>query len=345
MQRAYQRNNRSGVLKKACTSTQLLLEEAKNHGVTWEKISYANMYKLQYKKNIHYFHGQVPSTTTAFARYCSNNKWICSDVLRANGISVNNGTLLKKNDSRAHQLEVYASLKKPLAVKPTGSARGNHVFLNIRNQKEYISAIKIIFHAAGEREGSVLVEEMFVGEEYRILATQEKILSVIKRLPANVTGDGVASIALLIALKNKDPLREKIDTYKKIKKGKRLKAYLANQGFTLDSIVSKGQKVFLYAPSSSNMNLGGDTVDVTDDIHPSVKKIIMRAMKSIPGLSLAGIDYMTQDIFSQQRESIYRIIEVNASPSFDWNEFPIQGKRRNVSYEILKIMFPEIAPL
>ena len=90
------------------------------------------------------------------------------------------------------------------------------------------------------------------------------------------------------------------------------------------------------------MDLGGDTIDITDSIHSSVKKVVLRIMKSIPGLSLAGIDYMSKDIFSEQNLDVYRVIEVNNSPSLDWNEFPLVGKRRNVSFEILKIMFPEL---
>ncbi|MBT6034227.1 MAG: hypothetical protein HOH01_01410 [Candidatus Jacksonbacteria bacterium] len=98
----------------------------------------------------------------------------------------------------------------------------------------------------------------------------------------------------------------------------------------------------MHPSTASDMDLGGDTIDITASIHPSVKKVALQVMKSIPGLSLAGIDYMSQDIFSNQTPARYRIIEVNTSPSLDWNEFPLVGKRRNVSYEVLKIMFPEL---
>ena len=63
-------------------------------------------------------------------------------------------------------------------------------------------------------------------------------------------------------------------------------------------------------------------------------------MESIPGLSLAGIDYMTKDISSEQTNNNYKIIEVNACPSLDWNQHPLQGPTRNIALEFLKIMYP-----
>ena len=147
---------------------------------------------------------------------------------------------------------------------------------------------------------------------------------------------------MLVELKNADPLRKSVDTYKKIKLEKEVEAYLSLQDLTINSVLKKDQQVYLQPSTPSDMDLGGDTIDITDSIHSSVKKVVLRIMKSIPGLSLAGIDYMSKDIFSEQNLDVYRVIEVNNSPSLDWNEFPLVGKRRNVSFEILKIMFPEL---
>jgi D-alanine-D-alanine ligase-like ATP-grasp enzyme len=62
----------------------------------------------------------------------------------------------------------------------------------------------------------------------------------------------------------------------------------------------------------------------------------------MPGLALTGIDYMTKDISAPQTKHNYRVIEINASPSLDWNEFPLEGPRRRIAYEFLKIMFPNL---
>lgn len=335
-------NNGERLLRSASKSTLLLLKEAEKYGIKWENIKYTNVYKLCYKKNVQYFYAQLPSTTTAVAAYCCKNKNITNNILNNNNISVNKSLLIKKEDSRDYKEKIYNSLRKPLVVKPTSSLRGNNVCLNVSNKKDFFSSLRNIFDAYGDQKVSALVEEMFVAEEYRILATQNKILSIIHRLPANVVGDGISSIKKLVRIKNTDPLRESINTYKKIRIEKKLKENLVLQGLTIDSVLKKDQQVYLHPSSASDMDLGGDTIDVTDSIHPSVKKVVLRIMRSIPGLSLSGIDYMSKDIFSEQTPDKYRIIEVNNSPSLDWNEFPLEGKRRNVSFEILKIMFPEL---
>ncbi|MBT7008807.1 MAG: hypothetical protein HN964_05190 [Candidatus Jacksonbacteria bacterium] len=318
------------------------IKEAVKRGIQCEILKDTCAYKLQYKKKVRYFYDLTPSTTTAFAIYCCKNKNITNNILSNNKVSVNKGMLIKKDDSKVHKEKIYNSLIKPLAVKPANSLQGNNVFLNVNSKREFFSSLKRIFDAYGDRRVSVLAEEMFVGEEYRILATQNKILSVIHRLPANVVGDGASSIKKLVEIKNADPLRKSVDTYKKIKLEKEVEAYLSLQDLTINSVLKKDQQVYLQPSTPSDMDLGGDTIDITDSIHSSVKKVVLRIMKSIPGLSLAGIDYMSKDIFSEQNLDVYRVIEVNNSPSLDWNEFPLVGKRRNVSFEILKIMFPEL---
>src|SRR3989338_5243286 len=326
---------------KASQSTLLILKEAEKHGVAWENIKYTDVYRMQYKKNVQYFYARVPSLTTSFAGHCCRDKNITNNMLQHNGVSVNKSFLLKRTDVKKYYSEVYRHLQKPLVVKPSNSSLGYGVFLNITNKRDYLLAIERVFNEHAKHGTHVLVEEMFTGEEYRILATQKSILSVIKRVPAHVVGDGVLSIERLIEKKNSNTLRESVDTYKKMTLNKKLITYLKDQDLTLAAVLEKGKYVMLYPHSSSDISLGGDTIDMTDRIHPSVKTRVLRAMNSIPGLTLAGIDYMTPDIFSEQTPDIYSVIEINASPAIDWNEFPLQGKRRRVAYEILKIMFPE----
>lgn len=329
-------------LKKVSFSTVLILEEAERVGVEWEKIAYTGLFKLCYKNQVKYFHAQIPSTTTEFAAYICNNKRISKHILSEAGISVSKGYQIEFEDKKPYRLRVFEVLKKPLVVKPVNDQQGTNVFLNIKTEEDYIAASRKIYRYYGKNKVEIVVEEMFVGDEYRVLATQEKILSVIKRVPANVVGDGRLIIRKLIEQKNLDPIRVKVNTYKSIVLDEVVTNYLANQNLSLRSVLPKGKRVFLRPHSPLDITLGGDTIDVTDRIHPSVKAVIEKVMKSIPGLSLAGIDYMTKDIESEQTAENYKIIEVNASPSLDWNEFPIEGPQRKIAYEFLKIIFPDL---
>lgn len=329
-------------LSKISKSTLLVLEEAEKHGIQWETIPCTNLFKLSYKDEERFFYGQIPSETTAFAYYCCKDKRVARNLLEQAGISVAKGFLIKPSDEKAYREELFDSLQKPLVVKPVSDMQGNNVHLNISTKAEYFKAITDVYEFYGEKEVDLLVEEMFSGVEYRILATPEKVLSIIQRIPANVTGDGSSTIQELIAAKNADPLRQELPTYKEIAINDALQKHLRSQKLELQSILPKGKQVFLLPHGPHDISQGGDTVDVTDRVHNSVTEIAISVVKSIPGLALTGIDFMTKDIFAQQTAESYRIIEINASPSLDWNQYPLQGEERNITYDFLKTMFQNL---
>jgi glutamate--cysteine ligase len=320
----------------------MVLEEADKCGVLWEIIPFTSMFKLSYLDSTKFFHGQTPSETTEYASYCCENKDVANSILSDVGISISKGHLLKYTDSHKDRKMLFNQLEKPLVVKPANSQQGTNVYTNIKTYNKYATSIKNIYARHSRRKVDILVEEMFIGDEYRILATQDKILSVIKRIAANVVGDGVSTISELAGIKNQDPIRLEMSTYKGITIDKNVILFLKKQGFKPSTILSKGERVFLRNQGPLDISLGGDTIDVTDMIHPSVEKIVKKIMKSMPGLALTGIDYMTKDISASQTKHNYRVIEINASPSLDWNEFPLEGPRRRIAYEFLKIMFPNL---
>jgi D-alanine-D-alanine ligase-like ATP-grasp enzyme len=328
--------------KKISKSTLLILEEAEKHEVSWDKIKNTTLFKLTYKGITKYFHGQIPSETTAFAYYACKNKRITRNLLEGAGLAVVNGFLIKHSDKNKYRSRLFQRLKKPLVIKPVDQMQGDNVFLNIKTEYEYIDAIQKTYSYYGQTKVNVLVEEMFIGDEYRILATQDKVLSIIKRIAPNIIGNGKSTINDLILIKNQNPLRESIPIYSKIFTNEIVETYLSKQNLTLKSILKKDRHVFLMDHSSHDIAHGGDTVDVTDTVHESVKTNVLKIMKSIPGLSLGGIDYMTKNITIEQTNENYRIIEVNASPSLDWNQYPLQGPIRNIALDFLKIMFPNL---
>ncbi|MFC1653491.1 hypothetical protein ACFL1M_01440 [Patescibacteria group bacterium] len=331
-------------IKRVPLSNILILKEAERCGVEWEKIPYTKLYKLTYNGVVKFFHFQIPSETSSSAVYCCNNKRITRNILSKSGISVSNGFLIRGSDKDSYRLSVFNSLKKPVVVKPTNLSQAKNVSIGISSKKEYVESIDKINQYNGGKKTSVLVEEMFVGDEYRILTSREKILGVMRRIPANLIGDGKSTIEELIIEKNKDPLRGEYYPLSKIVINKLLIDHINSQGLNLDSIVEKNKKIFLLKKSPTPIDDGGDTVDVTGCVHSSVHEIVSRIMKAIPGLSLAGIDYMTKDISKVQTEENYSVIEINASPSIDWQELPAVGEQRNISFEFLKIMFPDLRP-
>jgi D-alanine-D-alanine ligase-like ATP-grasp enzyme len=187
-----------------------------------------------------------------------------------------------------------------------------------------------------------LVEPQFEGTEYRLLATRTKLLAATKRVPANVSGDGENDIQYLINEKNDDPRRNGImeNVFPKIPTDSTLIRHLRKQKLTLGSVL--GYNRLVYLRKNSNISTGGDGVDVTDIVHPDIAEIAMNAVRAIPGLRYAGVDFMTnKSIDSVPGKDTYRIIEMNASPGFDIHHFPYSGKSRDVASGIVDALFPE----
>ncbi len=317
---------------------QMVIEEAERHGMTWELLNDTDVVKVTHQGKTEYFRNRAPSTTRVPATKICQNKAATSAFLRAANVNVVRGLTVLATDSKEYLQEVWDSLHKPLVIKPTQGMHGDAVHVGITTPEEYFSLIQSYF-ISPLYTGGLIIEEMFEGKEYRIIVTQEKIVAVMERIPAFVTGDGEHTIEELIAQKNALPIRNvSQDIYPHIKIDDDLLATLKRQEKQMNTVPNKDEIVHLRRVS--NVMAGGETVDRTDEIHSSVAEIAMKTIQAIPGLSWAGIDFMTTDLFSQQNENSYRIIEVNAAPEFDMHELPMQGKARPVSYEFLRLMFP-----
>lgn len=261
--------------------------------------------------------------------------------LQRNDISVCQGQEFSPTENQKI-IRYFDRIRKPVVVKPAASTcNGESVYMNIssKNQLE-----KVLDKLVKLKYPSVVIEEQFSNApEYRILATREKVCGIINRVPANVIGDGKHTIKELVEIKNSDYNRgdEYIDPKPlwKIIIDDIVLDHLEKQGLTLNTVIEKDKKVFLRA--NSNAGAGGDTIDYTDKVHPSVNKLALKVINSIPELPYAGIDLLSKDITKKQTKDSYVIIELNTDPGLRIHYFPMVGKCRNVAKDIIDINFPE----
>ncbi len=323
-------------------STNLILETAKENGIKCKEIPYTGLFLLTYQGKSEYIHAQPPTNNTRTAVYCCKNKAIAKSILSSHKISVPKGFMIKKSDKINYWKSIYKTLNKPVVVKPIDSSLAFNVFANITSEKDYISAIKTIFKHYGKLNQDLLVEEMFIGTEYRILVTDKKILGIMSRVPANVVGDGIHTITQLVELKNTHLWRGGKYALHPIKITNKEVLYLKRNNWRLNDVPSKKQLVQLHEASTTNIDDGGDTIDCTSIAHPSVTKIAINAVRSIPGLRWAGMDFFSKDITKLQSPSDYIVLEINTSPNISWQEFPAIGPRRHIALEYLKTIFPNL---
>ena len=322
-------------------SSRILAKEAVKRGI---KINHINNYQkemafleLSYKNHFEYILGSNISKTTVCATYAVENKSITKSLLTRAKISVAKGKLFnKKNINEVY--EFIDRIKYPIVIKPFDGAHGDLVFIGIKNRIDFDEKVKKIF----QNHNYVLVEKEFKGKEFRFIAGRNKIFAVAHREPANVVGDGTHTIRELIKIKNQDPRRGEGHIYPltKIKIDNSIKQYLREQKREMENILPSGKKIYLR--KNSNLSTGGDSIDVTDQVHPELKKIAVKTIRAIPGFAYGGIDIMSnKDISKKPTKNSYIIIELNPSPGLRMHHFPAIGKSRNVAKEIIDILFPE----
>lgn len=341
----YELHSPKGVVKNknVSNSSRLVLLEAEKYGVKWRILPCTQIIELKYNGILKTYYHQVPSATTALAKYSCNNKRVTTNLLHAAGISVPKGFRLSHESTQEYVRSTFDHLSKPLVVKPSNGTWGEAIALNITTYAQYQRAVQAALDYSGQKNEVAVVEEMVPGREYRILATQEKVIGVLYRRPASVVGDGKRSIKALIKEKNKNPIRgpkNSTMSHFKIRMDEKMRLLLGESGSSFSTVPAKGERVFLRRVS--NISQGGDAIDMTDSVHCSVKDIALKAMRSIPGLAFAGIDFLTTDITQEQTEKSYAIIEINDSPGFDIHDFPYRGKNRHAAREFLFLMFPEL---
>lgn len=322
---------------KFCIAARLILEEAYSRKIIIDEISSGEVCELKFGDHIEYLRSRCSSKTTSVANYICRHKDISKDFLSLAGLSLAKGkTFMNDQLNRAIS---YCEKEKlwPIVAKPVSAGNGRSVFVGIKNKKE----LKKIWGEIDDKEGKNLIEECHEGVETRVLVTREKALAAIQRVPANVTGNGKSTIQDLIYEKNLDPRRKESEDEPivKIKIDAAMLLKLESEGLNLSSIVEKDKTVFLR--NNSNISTGGDSYDVTDEVHESVKEIALKAINSIPGLLYAGVDILSKDFRKPQTKDSYIVVEINSNPGIDMHHFPYSGKPRNVAKDIVDVIFPE----
>ena len=147
----------------------------------------------------------------------------------------------------------------------------------------------------------------------------------------------------LVAAKNTDPLRGdgSRSPLKKIALGDIELLQLKEQGLTPDSVPASGQIVQLRA--NSNISTGGDSIDMTDQMHDSYKQLAVGIAHAM-GAKVCGVDLIIPDLMKPAEPSLssWGVIEANFNPMMMMHIFPYQGKSRRLTKNVIKMLFPEV---
>lgn len=320
-------------------STSLLINAAREKGLTYELLP-ERAFCISNKKTSQYFKGTSFPCNSTVASLLSGNKYFLRKILKRYSIPVPK-TIRLRNVSQWQQV-LSSTLSFPLVVKPSSAAHAHGSSMNIISEDELRRAVRRAFDYMKKNKAgkTVLVEEFFTGHDLRLFVIGDRVVSVLQREPAYVIGDGKNTIRTLISAFNQEwrssikydlplcPIPLDTETARRLHRNK----------MTLNSIPKNEEKVTVRW--NANVSTGGRAIDVTDTVHPNIKKLAVQ-IAHIARLEISGVDILCKDLSSGDVSAAnVCVLETNDSPGVDIHHFPFVGKGVNISGMILDHIFP-----
>jgi cyanophycin synthetase len=313
-------------------STKAIVEAAKRRGIPTHRVGDESLVRLGHGCRAKRIQATTTDRTSIIGVDIAGNKQLTKRVLAGAGLPAPDGCVVRTREDAAECLQ---RLRPPLVVKPLDGNQGRGVSLNLTAPDQVMEA----FDLAAGVSPDVIVEEMYRGNDYRVVVVNGKMVAAAQRIPAHVWGDDEHTISELIDIANHDPRRgdhhEKPLT--KISTDPLVHAILKRHGRSLDDVPKKGEMVLLR--ESANLSTGGMAKDVTECVHPSFRRLCERAARVV-GLDVCGVDLVVPDI-TQPFDARGGIVEVNASPGIRMHHFPSDGQPRDVGGAIVDMLFPD----
>jgi D-alanine-D-alanine ligase-like ATP-grasp enzyme len=260
---------------------------------------------------------------TLQVRKASRSKKQARDMFSRHDIPHARGTLFL-NPWTAHRFAREYGF--PLCIKPnvSGFSRGSHFPINdYRELWKAALLVKVWWPTS-------IVEQYLLGANYRVLATNDGLVSVIRRYPPFVDGNGRDTIGTLIDTENR--VREEMGlfpTIHPIQKSQATIDYLRRQHKTLDTVPADGERVYTF--NRIALAPGGVIEVIDQSTIPAVNRELFLKVVNAFDAKLFGIDV----IFEEGIETDYRqqrciFLEVNSRPYTRMHNFPRYGMRENL---------------
>lgn len=318
-------------LHKLGPSTEAIYNAARQRKIPVERIGTNSYLRLGTGKKQKSVQATISSQTSYLAVENSCDKDMTKNLLKGYGLPVPSGDVV------SNEYELLQSAEKigyPLVIKPLNGRQGQNIVTNIQNDTDLIAA----FHCVFSEGTSYILERFYAGNDYRFFVVNGELVAASLRLPPFVIGDGYKTIGELIEEENQNPLRgeghEK--AMSKIPMDERTVVHLEKSGYSLESVLKKGESVEVLG--NANLSTGGSAIDVTDDVHSDYRKMAIEAAEAV-GLDIAGIDILSSDVTVPYVEGEAAILEVNAAPGIRMHLYPSQGKSRDAGGAIVDYLF------
>lgn len=248
--------------------------------------------------------------------------------LAERGFAVPHGLSFHRRDLDAARGALDA-FDGPVCLKPEAGKGGYDVVTGISDRAR--------FHAVLDRLAAsyqrILVEEYIDAQPIRFFYIRPDVVAVKLNRPASVVGDGASTVAALFAARNRERRRRALVSHIVTPLDDEAREILNDQGLGPDDVPERGRRVFLRW--ASNESIGGDAINLTDQIHPSYAALIAEACRTVPGLHITAVDAMITDIAQPAAPGNHWILELNGSPGYSPFCAPWEGEPVDIAGMII----------
>ena len=317
-------------------STGSIVEEAESRDIPFIRLNDQSLVQLGYGVHQKRIQATTTSQTNMISVDIAGDKAATKRLLGDMGVPVPKGYEIREEEDLERTIE---RIGYPVVIKPLDGNHGKGATVGI----EDLEHAKVAFEKAKEYSRWIIVEKQLIGNDFRALVVNNRLIAVAERVPANVVGDGKLTIQQLIDKTNEDPRRgyghENVLT--EITIDQQTERLIAAKNYTLETVLPKDE--ILYLKTTANISTGGTAIDRTDEVHPENVFLFERIARII-GLDVAGVDVIASNVAQPLSESGGGIIEVNAAPGFRMHLAPSEGIGRNVAEYVVEMLFPPGTP-
>ena len=312
-------------------STQILIKDAITRGIDYtiidEKRSFVEFNNGKIKECV--IQASKTSKDTYIYPYITDDKMYAKKLMLENGINTPMCICLNKKAMSNEKISkiIKSIVGKKVVVKPKTTNYGDGITIIDNPATEDI--LKTAVDYAFTFDSYVLIEEYIKGNEYRFLVIDGKCIHVSWRRCTSVVGNGINTIQELIDEKVKSPLYTRFN--RKIVVNQLMTDYLNEQGYSLEYIPLKDERIYLH--KVSNVSKGGEAVGV-NEIMPDYFKKIAEKLVGLFNAKICGVDIIIDDLNSKE----YNVIELNDNPGILSNEYPVEGEGVKAGIEILRLL-------
>jgi GNAT-family acetyltransferase (TIGR03103 family) len=279
---------------------RIVADEALRRGITVEVVdAEGGFLKLSHGGRSIHTRESLSELTTAVAMSRCEDKRVTRRLLQRTGLRVPRGALATDGQADLDLLEELGEL----VVKPVRGEQGRGVTIGVRTPAELARAVD---HARDRGSPEVMLEERVGGQDLRVIVIAGEVVAAAVRRPATIVGTGRHTVEHLIRTTSR---RRAASTGGEgaIPLDETTERTVAEAGHALDEVLEEGRE--LEVRRTANLHTGGTIHDVTQDLHPMLASVAMRAAEVL-AIPVVGIDLLVPDPSAEE----YVVIEANERP-------------------------------